>query len=109
MVTKGNLRRELFVQSSVLLLSELDASSISLSSSSTLGTLLGFLAQEAEKEQMGGPPPGKLNLSAWSLLVRASPWGVWKGHSFLPLPPCPQIREANEELNFLHSRCPSSI
>lgn len=37
MVTKGDLRRELIVQSSVLLLSELDASSISPSSLQHLG------------------------------------------------------------------------
>lgn len=57
--------------------------------SSTLGTLLGFLAQEAELEQMGGLPPGELNLSSWSLLVRASPWGVWKGSLLLAPPSLP--------------------
>lgn len=75
----------------------------------TLGTLLGSLAQRAELEQMGGPPSGKLNLPSWSLLVRASLWGAGEGHSSFPLPPGPQIREPNEELNFLHSRCLSSI
>lgn len=92
--------------SAEFLLPESDASSISPSS---LQHLLGSLAPRAESEQMGGSPSGKLNLPSWSLLVRASPWGVRKGHSSLPLPLCPQIREPNEELNFLHSRCLSSI
>lgn len=50
------------MQSSVLLLPELDASLISPSSLQTLWSLLESLAQGAELEQMGGTLPGKFNL-----------------------------------------------
>ncbi|XP_030880165.1 RNA-binding protein Musashi homolog 2 isoform X1 [Leptonychotes weddellii] len=73
--------------------------------SSTSRTFPGSLVPGAEWERVGGPPSGELNLPSWSLWVSASPWGICKGPFFLALPPCPQIREANEELNFLHSRC----
>lgn len=94
---------ELNVQSLVFLLPGLESASISPSSLQHLADPSWVFGARAWVG-VGGLP-----LPSWSLPVSASRWGVGKGYHFLPLPPCPQIREANEERNFPHSRCLSSI